>query len=71
MSFRRQRIFRDVDAYGRDIGVIHSVQTNIAEIKQINEVTRLANGSGTASLWKNRHYVKIASVPLALIDQWW
>jgi hypothetical protein len=42
----------------------------VSEIKRINELTRLANGSGTSSFWKNRHYVKIASIPNALIDQW-
>lgn len=69
MSAIRRRVFCDVQD-GREKVVIHSVQ-DVSEIKKINEMTRLANGSGTASFWQKRHYVKIASIPLSLIDQWW
>lgn len=55
---------------GKEKVVLHQVQ-DVDEIKRINEITRLANGSGTSSLWKKRHYVKIASIPLVLIDQWY
>lgn len=68
MSAVIRRVFRDVQD-GRDKIVIHQVQ-DCAEIKKINDMTRLANGSGTASFWKNRQWVKIASIPLALIDKW-
>lgn len=68
MAAIRRRLFRDVEG-GRDKIVLHQVQ-DVEEIKRINELTRLANGSGTSSFWKGRHYVKIASIPLVLIDQW-
>ena len=61
-------VFADVEG-GREKIIIHAVQ-DVEAIKQVNEATRLANGSGTASLWKNRQWVKIASIPLAVIDQW-
>lgn len=68
MSFVRRRVFRDVDG-GRDKIVIHQVQ-DVDEIKRINEQTRLANGSGTSSLWQKRQWVKVATIPLVLLDQW-
>jgi hypothetical protein len=54
---------------GRDKVVIHQVQ-DVSEVKKINEMTRLANGSGTSSFWKKREWVKIASIPLVLLDEW-
>lgn len=43
---------------------------DVSEIKKINELTRLANGSGTSSFWQGRTWVKIASIPLVLLDKW-
>lgn len=68
MSAVRRRVFVDVEC-GREKVVIHQVQ-DVEDVKRVNEVTRLANGSGTSSFWKKRHYVKIASIPLVLLDQW-
>lgn len=79
MAAVRQRVFRDgpqalrvfTDTeHGREKVIVHAVQ-DVSEIKRVNEMTRIANGSGTSSLWGKRHYVKIASIPLAVIDQWW
>jgi hypothetical protein len=69
MSAVRRRVFCDVQD-GREKIVVKTVQ-DVEEIRRINEITRLANGSGTSSLWKKRNYVKIASIPLAVVDQWW
>lgn len=68
MSAVRQRVFCDVQD-GREKVVIARVQ-DIDEVRKVNELTRLANGSGTSSFWKQRHYVKVASIPLVVIDQW-
>lgn len=68
MSAVRRRVFVDTE-HGREKVIIHAVQ-DVSEIKKINELTRNANGSGTGSFWKKRNYVKIASIPLAVIDQW-
>jgi hypothetical protein len=68
VSSVRRRVFRDVHE-GRDKIIVQTVQ-DVEEIKKINEITRLANGSGTSSFWKKRHWVKIASIPNILIDQW-
>lgn len=68
MSYQRRRVFLDTDR-GIDKVVVHTVQ-DVSEIKKINEMTRLANGSGTSSFWKKRQYVKIASIPNSVIDQW-
>lgn len=68
MSAVIRRVFRGIEA-GREKCIIQQVQ-DVSEIKKINELTRLANGSGTSSFWKGRHYVKIASIPNILIDQW-
>jgi hypothetical protein len=68
MSHVRRRVFRDVEA-GREKIVIHQVQ-DVAEVKKINEMTRLANGSGTSSFWQKRQWVKVATIPLVLLDQW-
>jgi len=69
MAFRRTRVFRDSE-HGVDKIVIHSVQ-DVETIKEVNRITRLANGSGTSSLWQKREWVKVASVPLAWLDQLW
>jgi N-acetyl-anhydromuramyl-L-alanine amidase AmpD len=69
MSAIRRRIFCDVQD-GREKVVIHQVQ-DVSEVKKINDLTRLANGSGTSSFWKKRYWVKVASIPLVLIDQWY
>lgn len=68
MSAVRRRVFRDVQD-GREKIVIHQVQ-DVSEIKKINDMTRIANGSGTSSFWKQRQWVKIASIPNVVIDQW-
>lgn len=68
MSVIRRRVFCDVQD-GREKVVIHQVQ-DVDDIKRINEATRLANGSGTTSLWQKRQWVKVASIPLVLLDQW-
>jgi hypothetical protein len=47
--------------------VVQQVQ-DTTDILRVNELTRIANGSGTSSFWKNRHYVKIASIPMVLLD---
>jgi hypothetical protein len=68
MSAIRRSVFRGVKE-GREQVVIQNVQ-DCSEIVKINEMTRLANGSGTSSFWKNRQYVKIASIPMVVLDQW-
>lgn len=69
MAAIRRRLFSEFSE-GREKVILHQVQ-DVSEIKRINEMTRLANGSGTSSFWKNRQYVKIASIPLVVIDQWY
>lgn len=68
MSAVRRRVFRDVQD-GREKVVIHEVQ-DVSEIKKVNQMWRAENGSGTSSFWKGRQYVRVASIPLKLIDQW-
>lgn len=68
MSAIRRRVFCDVQD-GREKVVIHQVQ-DVEDVKRINDATRRANGSGTSSLWQKREWVKIASIPLVLLDQW-
>ena len=65
----RRRVFLDVQG-GRERVVIHAVQ-DVEPIKKINEVTRLANGSGGSSFWKKRQWVLLARIPTALVNQWW
>lgn len=68
MSAIRRRVFLDVQD-GRDKVVIESTQ-DYGEILAANKRAMSDEGSGTSSLWKNRQYVRIATIPNILIEQW-
>lgn len=68
MSAIKRRIFPTVEA-GRDVIAIEQTQ-DIAPIIKVNHETMMANGVGRTSFWQGRDYVKIAEIPLILIDQW-
>lgn len=68
MSAIRRRIFPSVRE-GRDVICIEQTQ-DVEPIFKVNHETMMANGVGRTSLWQGREYVKIAEIPLVLIDQW-
>ena len=41
-----------------------------SEIIAVNHETMMANGVGRTSMWQGREYVKVATIPLVMIDQW-
>lgn len=68
MSIVRRRVFCDVEG-GREKVVIEQSQ-DVEDILAANRRLMNANGSGTSSLWQGREYVKIATIPNIMIDQW-
>lgn len=68
MSAVRRRVFLDTQD-GRDKVVIESTQ-DYGEILAANKRAMAAEGSGTSSFWKGREYVRIATIPNILIEQW-
>lgn len=69
MSARRIRVFPEFRD-GRDQIVVHAEQ-DYSDILKVNHETMMANGVGRTSVWQGREYVKVASVPLAWLDQLW
>ena len=68
MSGIRRRVFLDSHE-GKDRIVIESTQ-DVEPILETNRILMNAEGSGTSSLWKGRQWVRIASIPNVLIEQW-
>lgn len=68
MSSIRRRIFPSVRD-GRDVICVEQTQ-DVEPIIKVNLETMNANGVGTTSFWQGREYVKVATIPLVLIDQW-
>lgn len=68
MSAIRRRVFIDTQD-GRDKIVFASDQ-DVSEIVAANKRLMNLEGSGESTLWKNRQYVRIASIPNIVIEQW-
>lgn len=64
----KRRIFPSIEA-GREVVVVEQEQ-DVEPIIKVNHEMMMANGVGRTSVWQGRDYVKIAQIPIILIDQW-
>ena len=64
----RRRVFMDAHE-GKDRIVIESTQ-DVEPIIETNRMLMNEEGSGTSSLWKKRQWVRVASIPNTVLEQW-